>query len=103
MKLKALLVSCLVALAPMAAQAQVEQFKIMAPANPGGGFDTIARTLGEALQASGQVKSVVVENKAGAGGAIGWRSSSTMKRATPTPCWSPVPSPWARWKPTSRR
>jgi putative tricarboxylic transport membrane protein len=83
MKLKALLVSCLVALAPMAAQAQVEQFKIMAPANPGGGFDTIARTLGEALQASGQVKSVVVENKAGAGGAIGMAQFVNNEKGNP--------------------
>jgi len=83
MKLKALLVSCLVALAPMAAQAQVEQFKIMAPANPGGGWDTIARTLGEALQASGQVKSVVVENKAGAGGAIGMAQFVNNEKGNP--------------------
>ena len=54
MKLSRLLVTCLMALSPLAAQAEVEQFKIMAPANAGGGFDTIARTLGEALQASGQ-------------------------------------------------
>jgi len=83
MKLKALLVSCLVALAPMAAQAQVEQFKIMAPANPGGGFDTIARTLGEALQASGQAKNVVVENKAGAGGAIGMAQFVNNEKGNP--------------------
>jgi putative tricarboxylic transport membrane protein len=83
MKLKTLLVSCLVALAPMAAQAQVEQFKIMAPANPGGGFDTIARTLGEALQTSGQVKSVVVENKAGAGGAIGMAQFVNNEKGNP--------------------
>lgn len=83
MKLKALLVSCLVALAPMAAQAQVEQFKIMAPANPGGGFDTIARTLAEALQTSGQVKNVVVENKAGAGGAIGMAQFVNNEKGNP--------------------
>lgn len=83
MKLKALLVSCLVALAPMAAQAQVEQFKIMAPANPGGGFDTIARTLAEALQTSGQAKSVVVENKAGAGGAIGMAQFVNNEKGNP--------------------
>lgn len=83
MKLKALLVSCLVALAPMAAQAQVEQFKIMAPANPGGGFDTIARTLAEALQTSGQAKNVVVENKAGAGGAIGMAQFVNNEKGNP--------------------
>lgn len=61
----------LLALVAISAHAQVDSIKIMAPANPGGGFDTIARTLGDALKASGQAKSVAVENKAGAGGAIG--------------------------------
>lgn len=83
MKLSRLLVSCLIALAPLAVQAEVDQFKIMAPANPGGGFDTVARTLGEALQASGQVKSVVVENKAGAGGAIGMAQFVNNEKGNP--------------------
>ncbi|MEQ6289989.1 Bug family tripartite tricarboxylate transporter substrate binding protein [Vogesella sp. GCM10023246] len=83
MKLKALIASCLVALAPFAAHAQVDQFKIMAPANPGGGFDTVARTMGEALQASGYAKSVVVENKAGAGGAIGMAQFVNNEKGNP--------------------
>ena len=83
MKLSRLFVTCLLALSPLAAQAQVEQFKIMAPANPGGGFDTVARTLGEALQASGQVKNVVVENKAGAGGTIGMAQFINNEKGNP--------------------
>jgi putative tricarboxylic transport membrane protein len=83
MKLSRLLVTCLMALAPLAAQAEVGQFKIMAPANPGGGFDTIARTLGEALQAAGQAKNVVVENKAGAGGTIGMAQFINTDKGNP--------------------
>lgn len=83
MKLSRVFVTCLLALSPFAAQAQVEQFKIMAPANAGGGFDTIARSLGEALQASGQVKSVVVENKAGAGGTIGMAQFINNEKGNP--------------------
>jgi len=83
MKLKALIASCLIAMAPFAAQAQVDQFKIMAPANPGGGFDTVARTMGEALQATGYAKNVVVENKAGAGGAIGMAQFVNNEKGNP--------------------
>ena len=83
MKLSRLLIACLLAVSPFAAQAQVEQFKIMAPANPGGGFDTVARTLAEALQATGQVKSVVVDNKAGAGGAIGMAQFVNNEKGNP--------------------
>ncbi|SCK12420.1 tripartite tricarboxylate transporter substrate binding protein [Vogesella sp. LIG4] len=83
MKRKALLAACLLALAPFAALAQVDQFKMMAPANPGGGFDTVARTMAEALQATGYAKSVVVENKAGAGGAIGMAQFVNNEKGNP--------------------
>ncbi|HXH02865.1 MAG TPA: tripartite tricarboxylate transporter substrate-binding protein [Candidatus Competibacteraceae bacterium] len=49
----------------------VDNFKILVPANPGGGFDSVGRTLGEGLQAAGLAKRVQVDNKAGAGGTIG--------------------------------
>ncbi len=49
----------------------VEVVKILVPANPGGGFDGVGRTLGEALRAAGLAKRVQVDNKAGAGGTIG--------------------------------
>ncbi|WP_119155387.1 Bug family tripartite tricarboxylate transporter substrate binding protein [Caldimonas tepidiphila] len=48
-----------------------ENFKIMAPANPGGGYDQAARALGKALQEAGIAGNVNYENKGGAGGTIG--------------------------------
>lgn len=83
MKLKPLFCAAALALSTSGVHAQVEQFKIMAPANPGGGFDTIARTLGEALQASGYARGVVVENKAGAGGTIGMAQFINNEKGNP--------------------
>ena len=45
--------------------------KLMIPANPGGGWDTTGRALGEALRDAGVASSVTFENKGGAAGAIG--------------------------------
>lgn len=53
-----------------AAFAQLE-LKIMAPAAPGGGWDGTARSMQQALMASGIAKSVQVNNVNGAGGTIG--------------------------------
>ncbi|POR52363.1 Bug family tripartite tricarboxylate transporter substrate binding protein [Bosea psychrotolerans] len=53
-----------------AAFAQLE-LKIMAPAAPGGGWDGTARSMQQALTASGIAKSVQVTNVNGAGGTIG--------------------------------
>jgi len=53
-----------------AAFAQME-LKIMAPAAPGGGWDGTARSMQQALTASGIAKSVQVTNVPGAGGTIG--------------------------------
>ena len=52
------------------ASAQME-LKLMAPAAPGGGWDQTARSMQQAMVASGAAKSVVVSNKAGAGGMVG--------------------------------
>jgi putative tricarboxylic transport membrane protein len=52
------------------ASAQME-LKVMAPAAPGGGWDQTARSMQQAMVASGAAKSVVVSNKAGAGGMVG--------------------------------
>src|SRR5688572_24091560 len=49
----------------------IDQLSIMAPAAPGGGWDSTARAMQEVLQAAGIVKSVQVENVAGAGGTRG--------------------------------
>lgn len=47
------------------------ELKIMAPANPGGGWDQTARSMQQALVAAGIAKSVQVTNVGGAGGAVG--------------------------------
>ena len=54
-----------------AAAESIEQLTIMAPAAPGGGWDSTARVMQDVLQAAGIVKSVQVENVAGAGGTRG--------------------------------
>ncbi|MDO5289291.1 MAG: tripartite tricarboxylate transporter substrate binding protein [Pseudomonadota bacterium] len=54
---------------PARAQAGAH-LKIMIPANPGGGWDTTARTLGRALQEAKQAASVNYDNKGGASGAL---------------------------------
>jgi putative tricarboxylic transport membrane protein len=56
------------------AQAAIDQLKIMAPAAPGGGWDTTARTMQTALIQGGVVKNVQVNNVTGAGGTIGLAS-----------------------------
>jgi putative tricarboxylic transport membrane protein len=61
----ALLLSC-----ATGAVAQSE-IKIMAPASPGGGWDSTARAMQQALMGSGLAKSVQVTNVTGAGGIVG--------------------------------
>lgn len=51
--------------------AAFERVTIIAPAAPGGGWDMTARAMQEALEEAGIVRSVRVENIAGAGGTIG--------------------------------
>ena len=55
----------------LAGAAQAEDYKIMAPAAPGGGWDQTARSMQTALQDSGVSPSVQVTNVPGAGGTIG--------------------------------
>lgn len=84
MKMTKMLAAAAVALSLSAAHAEpVDVMKIMVPANPGGGFDTVGRALGEALTAAGQAKRVQVENKAGAGGAIGLAQFVNNAKADP--------------------
>lgn len=47
------------------------RFQIMIPANPGGGWDTTGRTLGQALAEAQVADAVDYENKGGAAGALG--------------------------------
>ncbi len=53
------------------AQAEIKGLDIIAPANPGGGWDQTARAMQAALQADGLASGVQVENIGGAGGTIG--------------------------------
>ncbi|MBX9907408.1 MAG: tripartite tricarboxylate transporter substrate binding protein [Beijerinckiaceae bacterium] len=62
-----------------AAFAQLE-LKIMAPAAPGGGWDGTARSMQQALTASGVAKSVQVSNVPGAGGTIGLAQLATSNK-----------------------
>jgi putative tricarboxylic transport membrane protein len=73
----ALVATALAALtAPLGAvQAQnIQQLKIMAPAAPGGGWDSTARQMQSAITQAGIVKNVQVANVTGAGGTIGLAS-----------------------------
>ena len=63
--------ACLGALAISAHAQQPLELKIMAPANPGGGWDQTARSMQQALVASGVARSVQVTNVGGAGGSVG--------------------------------
>lgn len=49
----------------------LDSLRLIAPAAPGGGWDQTARSLQDAIQASGAVPTVSVENVPGAGGTIG--------------------------------
>ena len=48
-----------------------QTLKILIPSNPGGGWDQTGRGLAAAMQGSGLVQAVQLENKGGAGGTIG--------------------------------
>jgi putative tricarboxylic transport membrane protein len=57
--------------AALAVPAFADTYTIMAPANPGGGWDATARSMQQVLQAEGIAKSVEVVNVPGAGGTVG--------------------------------
>jgi putative tricarboxylic transport membrane protein len=61
----ALLSACL------AVPAMANDYTIMAPASPGGGWDSTARTMQEVMQAEGISSAVQVTNVPGAGGTVG--------------------------------
>ncbi|MEN9843806.1 MAG: hypothetical protein RLZZ612_1635 [Pseudomonadota bacterium] len=56
---------------PMQSAWAAANLKMMIPANPGGGWDTTGRALGNALREAGVASAVTFENKGGAAGAIG--------------------------------
>ena len=56
---------------PRPASAEVDRLTLIAPANPGGGWDQTARAMQTVLQDEGLVSRVQVQNVPGAGGTIG--------------------------------
>jgi putative tricarboxylic transport membrane protein len=80
--LQSLVALSLAGLAPRAARAGAP-FRLMIPANPGGGWDSTGRALGKAMEASGVVSSVSFENKGGAAGAIGLAQFYASHRGDP--------------------
>jgi len=62
------------------ASADVQRLTILAPAAPGGGWDQTARAIQTVLQESGIVKTVEVQNVAGAGGTIGLAQFATNQK-----------------------
>src|ERR687894_2618547 len=67
---RALLAGAMIAGLATGAAAQME-IKLIAPAAPGGGWDQTARSMQQALVASGAAKSAQVTNVPGAGGTVG--------------------------------
>ena len=63
--------AALAACAGPAAAQTVDQLQVFVPAAPGGGWDTTARMLEQAMKTSGLIKSAQITNKGGAGGAVG--------------------------------
>lgn len=64
-------VGSVVSLTNVQASAQDLELTITAPAGAGGGWDSAARSLQDAMRASGNAKSVQVVNVPGAGGTVG--------------------------------
>ncbi|UXU75644.1 MULTISPECIES: Bug family tripartite tricarboxylate transporter substrate binding protein [unclassified Paracoccus (in: a-proteobacteria)] len=58
-------------------------YTIIAPANPGGGWDQTARTMQTVMQEEGISKSVQVQNVPGAGGTIGLAQFASQNKGNP--------------------
>ena len=67
--------------APLSASAT--DYKLMAPAAPGGGWDQTARAMQTALQDEKIADSVQVNNVPGAGGTIGLAQFATQSKGDP--------------------
>jgi len=70
--------------AVLSVPAFAEDLTIMAPANPGGGWDATARTLQTVLQAEGIAGNVEVINVGGAGGTVGLAQFVSTAAGDPT-------------------
>ena len=67
----------------IALPAVAADYTIIAPANPGGGWDQTARSLQTVLQEEGISKSVQVQNVPGAGGTIGLAQFASQQKGNP--------------------
>ncbi|HQY44626.1 MAG TPA: tripartite tricarboxylate transporter substrate-binding protein, partial [Paracoccaceae bacterium] len=70
--------------AAFALPAFANDYMIMAPAAPGGGWDSTARTMQEVMQAEGVSASVQVQNVAGAGGTVGLAQFASTTAGDPS-------------------
>ena len=68
---------------PAAGAVAADTLRITIGANPGGGYDQVARAIGAALQESGAAARVVYENKGGAGGMIALAQFVSAARGDP--------------------
>lgn len=64
----------------LGAAQDLESLRIMAPASPGGGWDSTSRVMQEVLQESGLVNRVEVFNVPGAGGTVGLAQLASSDR-----------------------
>ena len=69
------------------AHAEVKGLEIIAPAGPGGGYDQLARSTQEVLQAKQLAAGVQVQNIPGAGGTIGLAQFVTKGSRSPACSW----------------
>jgi putative tricarboxylic transport membrane protein len=65
---------------PAPASAEIKRLELIAPANPGGGWDQTARVIQTMLQQAGLASGVQVQNIPGAGGTIGLAQFVSAKR-----------------------
>jgi putative tricarboxylic transport membrane protein len=79
----ALLAAGALGVGPGESRAQTAEYKIMAPAAPGGGWDQTARTMQNALQEEKIASSVQVTNVPGAGGTIGLAQFVNQSKGDP--------------------
>ena len=70
--------------AALSLPAFANDYTIMAPAAPGGGWDSTARTMQEVMQAEGISSSVQVQNVAGAGGTVGLAQFASSTAGDPS-------------------
>jgi putative tricarboxylic transport membrane protein len=66
------------------AQAEIKSLEIVAPANPGSGYDQMARAMQQTLEQEGLASGVQVVNIPGAGGTVGLAQFVSGKKRSPS-------------------